>query len=360
MKNKFLFLVMFLGVALFSACSDDDDKDSPKDLNGIYSGTSTDNLLDLKYSNSVLMGKTVEFTSADGVKGTVKLQGVVPGEKETVFSDIALTPDKSAYTFKAENKSDARTVTLEGAIAKGKLTLSVDVKFPKNELMGKWDLSSVAMKWVPNNYPLSKVNITVLGRPVEVTITTGLIATMAPNMLGKELKNYLQNVTFQEDGNIVATYNAATVTDENSKPEANWQSSALNLAHYCVKEGVCYVYFNVAMIMSQVEKDNVGRSNAVDPSMVILTQLLNEGVPVHFEFTEGNDTKKDALKVYVDEVLLKKLAPLIPLVSGLIPDDATFEYMGASVPIKPILESLPGALEATTEMQVGLNLVAAE
>lgn len=239
MKNKFLFLVMFLGVALFSACSDDDDKDSPKDLNGIYSGTSTDNLLDLKYSNSVLMGKTVEFTSADGVKGTVKLQGVVPGEKETVFSDIALTPDKSAYTFKAENKSDARTVTLEGTIAKGKLTLSVDVKFPENELMGKWDLgtSPLLVVWEPGDLVLGEM---VRGGKT-TTFNTGFIKVIAPT-LGNRLKNYLQNIVFQEDGNIVAMYNAAVATEENPNPKVNWQSSALNLAHYCVKDGVCYDY----------------------------------------------------------------------------------------------------------------------
>ena len=49
----------------------------------------------------------------------------------------------------------------------------------------------------------------------KMKITTGLLATMAPTMLAKELKNYLQNVTFREDGNIVATYNTATVTEEN-------------------------------------------------------------------------------------------------------------------------------------------------
>ena len=40
MKNKFLIL-MILGIVFITSCSDDNDKDSPKDFNGIYSTTST-------------------------------------------------------------------------------------------------------------------------------------------------------------------------------------------------------------------------------------------------------------------------------------------------------------------------------
>ena len=194
-------------------------------------------------------------------------------------------------------------------------------------------------------------------------ITTGLLATMAPTMLAKELKNYLQNVTFREDGNIVATYNTATVTEENPEPEADWQSSPLNLAQYCVKDGVCYVFLSLDMIMRQVDMDQEGRSAGTDPILGAVEQLLANGIPVHFEKTVGSDGK-DALYVYLDEVLLKQLGPLLPMVESLIPEDMAFEasILGKtiSVPIGPILENLPGALEVTTAMQVGLQFKGAE
>ncbi|MEI3419898.1 MAG: hypothetical protein V8R91_01895 [Butyricimonas faecihominis] len=76
MSNK-LLLLLILGVVFFSACSDDDDKNSPKDFNGIYSTTSTDRVLDLKYSGAVFIGKSVDFNSTDGKSATLKLQGVV-------------------------------------------------------------------------------------------------------------------------------------------------------------------------------------------------------------------------------------------------------------------------------------------
>ena len=249
-------------------------------------------------------------------------------------------------------------MTLEGSIVKGKLTVNVNVKFAQNELMKTWDFSSVKMAWTPHDYPLTEVDLGF----TKMKITTGLLATMAPTMLAKELKNYLQNVTFREDGNIVAAYNTATATEENPEPEADWQMSPLNLAQYCVKDGVCYVFLSLDMIMRQVDMDQEGRSTDTDPILGAIEQLLTNGIPVQFEKTEGDG--KGALYVYLDQVLLKQLGPLLPMVESLIPEDMAFEasFLGKtiSVPIGPILENLPGALEVTTAMQVGLQFKGAE
>ena len=124
-----------------------------------------------------------------------------------------------------------------------------------------------------------------------------------------------------------------------------------------MEDGVCYVFLNLDMIMEQVGMDQEGRST--DPILGVIEQWLTNGIPVHFERTEGTDGK-ETLYVYLDQVLLKQLGPLLPMVEGLIPNDMAFEAFGVSVPIKPIVENLPGALEATTAMQVGLQLKYAE
>ena len=117
------------------------------------------------------------------------------------------------------------------------------------------------------------------------------------------------------------------------------------------------------MIMRQVNMDQEGRSMGTDPILGAIEQLLTNGIPVHFEKTEGTNAK-GALYVYLDEVLLKQLGPLLPLVEGFIPEDMAFEasFLGKtiSVPVQPILENLPGALEVTTAMQVGLQFKEAE
>lgn len=106
--------------------------------------------------------------------------------------------------------------------------------------------------------------------------------------------------------------------------------------------------------------DQAGRSTGTNPLMTIMEQLLTSGIPVHFEITTD-----ETLSVYLDEVLMKKLGTLLPLVEGLIPDDTAIEetvpFFGAiSIPVKPIVKNLPEVLEKTIKMQVGLNLVAAE
>lgn len=206
MKNKFL-LLMVLGIVFFASCSDSDNKDTPKDFNGIYSTTSTDRVLDLKYSNAVFIGKSVDFNSADGKSATLKLQGVVPGESETVFSSVPLVSSSGIYTFSSVNEDAVRKVTLEGSIEKGKLTVKVDVAFVQNDLMKKWDFSTVNMVWKPTNYVLFEVDLGgIFGKQ---KVQTGLVTLFAPSMLAQMLKSYLQDVSFRNDGNIVATYNAA-------------------------------------------------------------------------------------------------------------------------------------------------------
>ena len=349
MKNKFLFLLI-LGLAFFASCSDDDN-DGPKDFNGVYSTGSTDFELDLKYSDAVFTGKSVEFNSTDGQKATLKLQGVIPGEKETVISDIELIPSNSVYTFTAENKNDSRTVNLNGSIEKGKLTLEVNVKFVNHELMKTWELATkpVLVIWEPGTLKLGSYTSKI----GEHSLTVKILSLAAPS-LGGMLHNYLKDVTFEEDGNIIATYNSAVATDENPDPEVEWASSALNLAHYCMKDGVCYVYPNVEMIMRQVEIDQAGRSEASDPMTQLLTQLLNDGIPVHFD--------KEGLSVYLDQDFLKQLTPLIPFVGALVDENTKIEvedvpFLGAiTIPIKPIIDNLPNALTEAIEIKIGLNL----
>ena len=86
------------------------------------------------------------------------------------------------------------------------------------------------MVWKPTNYVLFEVDLGgIFGKQ---KVQTGLVTLFAPSMLAQMLKSYLQDVSFRNDGNIVATYNAAESTEEITEPVANWQSSPLNLVQY--------------------------------------------------------------------------------------------------------------------------------
>ena len=62
MKNKF-FDMLLMGMVAFSACNDDDDDKGgiPADFNGTYTNSSEEYVLDLKYSEVELLGKSVVF-----------------------------------------------------------------------------------------------------------------------------------------------------------------------------------------------------------------------------------------------------------------------------------------------------------
>lgn len=365
MRNRFLGL-LFAGMALFSACGDDDDdkKGGAADLNGLYATSSAENVLELTYSGAALLGKSVDFNSVDGETATLTLQGVVPGEAETVLAGLALTTDGDVYSFSATDEKETRTLSLSGTLRQGRLALDVNVAFVPNELTGTWDLKetqNVRLVWKVDTENGNYTLVTLPG--VVCDLTTGLLATIAPSFLGDMVSGYLRDVTFREDGNVVATYNAARATDENPEPAAEWVSSPLNLAHYAVKDGVCRLYLNVEMIMAQAAAD--ARSAAADPVTSLLGQLLGEGIPVHFEVAPATETAGEQLSVYLDEEFLKRLSPLLQFVGGLIDPEMTFEIdaplVGTiAVPVLELVNNLPGALDVTTEMEAGLNFVARE
>lgn len=352
MKNKFLLLLL-AGMSVFTACNDDDDKKGSQDLNGVYA-EGTERNLNLLYSDSLLLGKSVEFTSADNETASLKLLGVIPGENETIISNVELNPVDQHYNFVAQDVNNARTIDLTGSVEKGKLLVNVKVKFAQNDLMGKWGLKestgygqpgAVHFDWEAEEGTALVINLPGADEPLN--LTPEIAKMLLPGVLESMLGQYLQDVSFLEDGNIIATYNAAEATEENAEPEPLWKSSSLNLAHYRVNESICQVYPSIEMIMRQVAMDEAGRSNL--DMTTILSQLLANGVPVHFTPVENGETT-----VYIDLEFLKQFTSFLPMIPALIPDDNAFKPM-----LVEVLNQLPEVLEKTTRLEIGLNLVKA-
>ncbi len=353
MKNVLLFLMALCSATLFFACCDDDnDGNEYESLNGIYANASTGKMLDLKYSNSEFWGKTVEFHTTDGVKATLKLNGVIPGEMETVLSDIELILDNTGYKFTTKDETDSRAVDFVGGIRNGKLVLEVNAKF-NNDLIGKWLLNkknSMDMTWttVDGKSVLLAELRNAEGKSFGLRLTTKNIVTLALPVLKKLVPEYLQDVTFVEDGNIIATYNVSNKTTSETETQDNWKTSDLNQAHYRVKDDVCCVYPNLEMIMRQME---TGGTIDID----LFQQLLINGIPCRFELSKG----QDSLYMYLNEEYFKQLIPFIKLAGTLISEDSMIQIPNTSmyISLKEIMTNLPEALEKTESMNVGLNFV---
>lgn len=395
-KNLFYYLfAVICSVTLFTSCSDDDDE---KMVNPVPQTTFTgENGLQLTYNGAPMPGKKVTFTpdATNAQKATLRLEGefdlngilgkaksaaaredvsmptapgVLPGSPVvTLPVDLTINGDKCSFAGTSE--TDYCTFSYKGEVSAGAMELALsEVKLKNAKLAGMtWKLKPYdkedpnetdpiylvweAEKKVFDSLPIESV--------LKLALHMELIAAGADHKVSatEMLGTVLQDVTFMEDGNIVATYKDA------ANGGTEWTKSPVNLAQYVVEnDNQIKVFLNPAAIIAAV--NNAGR--AVDVQTVIqqtiqmLYPMLVNGVPVAFEQTE------DALSVYLNtELLLPLLKTLVvPLLSDeevvamlveLMKKDPDFSEMADLA--EPMLKAFPEIIESTTKVEIGLNFV---
>ena len=395
-KNLFYYLfAVICSVTLFTSCSDDDDE---KMVNPVPQTTFTgENGLQLTYNGAPMPGKKVTFTpdATNAQKATLRLEGefdlngilgkaksaaaredvsmptapgVLPGSP-VVTLPVDLTINGDQCSFAGTSETDYCTFSYKGEVSAGAMELDLsEVKLKNAKLAGMtWKLEPYD-ETNPNEtdpiYLVWEAEKKVLGfMPIEsvlkIALRMDLIAAGADNKISATdmLGTVLQDVTFMEDGNIVATYKDA------ANGGTEWTKSPVNLAQYVVEnDNQMKVFLNPAAIIAAV--NNAGR--AVDVQAVIqqaiqmLYPMLVNGVPVAFEQTE------DALSVYLNtELLLPLLKTLVvPLLSDeevvamlveLMKKDPDFGEMAGLA--EPTLKAFPEIIESTTKVEIGLNFV---
>lgn len=395
-KNLFYYLfAVICSVTLFTSCSDDDDE---KMVNPVPQTTFTgENGLQLTYNGAPMPGKKVTFTpdATNAQKATLRLEGefdlngilgkaksaaaredvsmptapgVLPGSP-VVTLPVDLTINGDQCSFAGTSETDYCTFSYKGEVSAGAMELDLsEVKLKNAKLAGMtWKLEPYdetnpnetdpiylvweAEKKVPGFMPIEPV--------LKIALRMDLIAAGADNKISATdmLGTVLQDVTFMEDGNIVATYKDA------ANGGTEWTKSPVNLAQYVVEnDNQMKVFLNPAAIIAAV--NNAGR--AVDVQAVIqqaiqmLYPMLVNGVPVAFGQTD------DALSVYLNtELLLPLLKTLVvPLLSDeevvamlveLMKKDPDFGEMAGLA--EPTLKAFPEIIESTTKVEIGLNFV---
>lgn len=395
-KNLFYYLfAVICSVTLFTSCSDDDDE---KMVNPVPQTTFTgENGLQLTYNGAPMPGKKVTFTpdATNAQKATLRLEGefdlngilgkaksaaaredvsmptapgVLPGSP-VVTLPVDLTINGDQCSFAGTSETDYCTFSYKGEVSAGAMELDLsEVKLKNAKLAGMtWKLEPYD-ETNPNEtdpiYLVWEAEKKVLGfMPIEsvlkIALRMDLIAAGADNKISATdmLGTVLQDVTFMEDGNIVATYKDA------ANGGTEWTKSPVNLAQYVVEnDNQMKVFLNPAAIIAAV--NNAGR--AVDVQAVIqqaiqmLYPMLVKGVPVAFGQTD------DALSVYLNtELLLPLLKTLVvPLLSDeevvamlveLMKKDPDFGEMAGLA--EPTLKAFPEIIESTTKVEIGLNFV---
>lgn len=323
MKNK-LLLLLILGVTFFSACSDDDDKD--------YDGTYSGDQLKISVSNVELSGKEAVLEGT-----TLTLKNAIPGEATTVF-----TLTEVGDRLVGKNENDNRELSLIGNKEKKVLALAISMKV-KAAVVGKWDLipfdlSTGLSSPLLLNLETEKENVAfgTNENPEDNLISSNdFVMNIRYIMFGPILAKALQNVSLEEDGNVVASYTA----DVMGSGSPTYTTSPKGLVLYNVVGNKIYIGLNIDGIQS-----DLGRSE-MNPLAGLMT-MVEAGIPLEYTLT-GND-----LNVYLTRETLLPVMDIVPLLGTILPENFQF--------FAPLLSQIATIVKESKKFDVGLMMTKAE
>ena len=196
----------------------------PGELSQEYGSYIKPSTLDLTYSGEKLIGKTVSFQTEDSKKGTLTLNDIIPGEKETSFR-INLSEQEDNYTFSGETVSGAgATVKYAGSITPKTMKLDLNVTMPQNQWMKTYQMSELTRgrgkdvirnqttgeyEWGESDNPILTAALYTdmdLEMVKEAGSLYATVSVIIKGMGGYLLPQLLKSVTLESDGNITAEY----------------------------------------------------------------------------------------------------------------------------------------------------------
>lgn len=330
-KNLFFVFTMLCALSFFTACSDDDDNKTDDGWKAI-SATYTAETLKLTMGGTEVADQSVKVDASSAEQATITLANLIPGEAE-VKIEAKMVKTGESYALEGSNTNDLRTVSAKGTVGAGVLTLDATLKITA-PIAGTWKLAEIAKD---ESETFVSGPVSMVWEAAEGTMLGFLPVTSIPNIAegfgSIALVQVLQSVTFQEDGQIVA-----------SPVTPVWETSEPGYASYNVTDKQILVFLDITKIMGSLKS-----KAAIDPLEQIMA-LLQNGIPVNYEI--ASDGK--SARVYIDKALVSQIAPLLPTLAELIGDDA---LNGMGQLVKSILKAFPEAMEKTTKFEVGLKLI---
>lgn len=384
--NKYLlrnFLYAICMATLLFACDDNDDQDG-SGISGIYSNKLStpegDNTLTLTYSGREFIGKDVTFKQVNGNTANITLHGILPGETATVLENIPISADGNGYSFSGSSTGNNGTAfSYQGKVETGKMTLALtDVKVASNQLTSnaKWHPVQTA---VTTETDPTKGEYTCYHYAFHLVTDNLILGQAAPQLeaiLGNLITWFINEVTFNPDGNITARY--ATMPEGKAigdlinippdRKDSEWLSSPVNLASYYVKDdSELYIIPNIDMILYQIEQNKTKADGGLDAAVIAAVyQQLNKwsttGIRMNIrknsEAPYNNMGKLIAYKgdifLFLDKEEVAAFLPLLSLVKDLLPEDILNGPMGSM--IGPLLDMLASSLQQAKTLEMGMML----
>ncbi len=381
------------------SCSDDEQEAMPDDgttkvfSNKLAVGDAAN--LTLTYSNEQLIGKDIEFSTADNKTATFELHYVLPGDAATRLEGVQLTPSDGGYSFKGQGRASNvnTTFSYNGLLTSdGRLQFNVtDVHVPDNILaqQGKfvvpdsttmmWALEDGTVKYGGETYINIHFTMTSTSRPNLMSLALPIGASFLDNVLDYTLSD----VTFGQDGNITASYGAlpdtANITDMMApirRPNVDhFQASPKNMAtYYFTDDTTMYVVPNVDMITKTIEENRTKSRAAIANGDSLLTHIsaitgvLRQWATTGIRLTVktqpriivgGEAYKNGYYVVYLQKKDIKEFIRIVEIARLLIPEETLktndldlLKQQGVEIP--PMLEQMLPLLQGfIPDMTIG-------
>ena len=220
--------------------------------------------------------------------------------------------------------------------------------FVRNEkIEGTWKVQEAGFD--ANGNPTGSVVLNWEGSN-DATITfTGLIddpypvkdaISMVPMLLNSQLRSVLQDVTFNEKGQISATY-------KEEADDKDWKVANDYATYQVVNENKITLFLNTAKITADID-------DAQEKAMVAgMLDQFKTGIPVHVSYPAANK-----VYFYVDKDFVAPIITMLYAQVNKIPTTGMDkEDLAQFMILKTVVKQLPAIMDKTNKFEAGLELI---
>lgn len=164
--------------------------------------------------------------------------------------------------------------------------------------------------------------------------------SMAPMLLNSQLSSVLKDVTFNEKGQISATY-------KEEADDKDWKVANDYATYQVVNEKMITLFLNTAKITEDID-------DAQEKAMVAgMLDQFKTGIPVHVSYPAVNKVRFYVDKDFVAPIIAMLYAQVnkIPATGMDKEDLAQFQVL------KTVVNQLPAIMEKTTKFEAGIELM---
>lgn len=342
-------------------------------------------------SLDALMG---DASKADDETATIPTPGVIPGSPSVTLS-LTLEGDGADCTFSGSHETDYCTFGYSGTVTTDKLTLNItDLKLKDTSFAGTYNLVQYQKRFPSENYDAYPIqsSLRFLWKSTQCLYvwsenygtngveewTNSMLTASIDNSEDKNISSVLfdfKSITLSESGDFILALNSEEADDVKMQ--------------YVVKDdNTILLYVDPQTIMAQLipgaESIRPEMLTILQPALSVILPMCQDGIPLTYgpaliwngeyegywpnnQFVFYLATDPNHVSFYLDT---ETLMPLLTALSVTLSDDATLDRIDEAIKKIPAIEkttlyyttkwalkSLPGAIDKTTQVEIGLNFM---